>query len=703
MVDIPLATPTSPPSLSAATASSQGQTLIQVAVTGLPAALENLTHTIQTNAVLTSITEVNSLSLTTVLGLVSVTFAQNFSAVEKSNLLQHLVSLMQSQRPLTLTVQPGSPPTQGILAIPTAATPPQQAQTVHAAQVPPTEQQLPQQVFKPGAEFRAIVLPPTPAPTAIIADASQTKNLATTLTALRTSTAQPETENAMILATRPRDDPAQAFFEKTHLRTLPQVPEQPLAPQKSTSLPPQSPLPLQETHTLSAAVYEDIPEQPVSRQEQPPLPHETQTTGLSKTQDSSAVSRGGQTLPATRDELPAYLRTADYNQKPNVLTSLQEAPAQEPPVLPAQLASTPDAKGTAALPLPQPLPNAATRQPALDTSLSAKEPPPQPAMSGRDAPLSQGAQQPVPPHMATLLTPGNEVSLRLVSILQNPNEPPPVLAPGQIAVKVAGVGTNGQLILDSPHATLFVKAQVPASIGETAIVAVTPLKDSPLMPLPSSDKAQSIQSLAQALAVLEHLSPRVFHNVMMNFLPHPTEALPGALLFLFSAFKNGDVRGWIGSDAVDMLASLGKASLVDSLSNELKTAGQPAHDTVVGEWKAYPIPLFAQDRYQSLTLYVHADRDARKEASVNPGKIRFLIDMNLSKLGAMQIDGFVQPKKLDMVLRSENILPDGLHRELRDSYIKALEAVGFSGTLNFQVGRQNWMIFKKDAPKEIVT
>ena len=192
---------------------------------------------------------------------------------------------------------------------------------------------------------------------------------------------------------------------------------------------------------------------------------------------------------------------------------------------------------------------------------------------------------------------------------------------------------------------------------------------------------------------------------MSTRLPQATAALPGALLFLFSAFKQGNVGNWLGKEATDHLLRAGKENILRSLAQELGSAGQPVQDAVVGEWKSYPLPLYAQQQFQALTLYVHNDRDGQKDQrggkAADKGKIRFLIDMRLSKLGSMQIDGFVQPKKIDMILRSETMLPTGLPNDLRSAYIRAVEAVGYAGSLHFQVGRKHWMMMQQSAPPPI--
>lgn len=283
---------------------------------------------------------------------------------------------------------------------------------------------------------------------------------------------------------------------------------------------------------------------------------------------------------------------------------------------------------------------------------------------------------------------------------------PPVLASNQILATVVSTGSDGNMILNSGNTNIFVKAPVTAPVGTTVILTVSAAKLPPPVTLPLAE-IRNFPALPQALAALAQNAPQVLQQIMNNVLPQPTPVLPGALMFLFNAFKQGNLRSWLGDDATDSLLHMGKADLVASLTRELSDAGQSAQDPVVGEWRSYPIPLYAQQQFQALTLHVHSERDARQnkrdDADSAPTKIRFLIDMRLSKLGAMQVDGFVQPKKLDMILRSETTLPEGLHNELRSSYIRAMGAVGYTGTLNFQVGRRHWMMMQQSSPPGVVT
>jgi hypothetical protein len=567
MVDV-MPTPAALPSSTASIApSTSGFTAVPITVSTVAQGLSDITHIIQTNAVVVATTSANAVTLSTSLGNITVLLAQQASVGERQNLTQQLLNLLQTQRPLTLTLQPGSPPTQGTLLIPTTLPPPTIALTPNA--LSPAVALPPLAI---GDNLPAIVLPPLPTPSSLLLSGQS-------------------------VASNIQNYPAAVS-------------------------------------ALPSALPAGMPVQT-------PSPALTTTVQLAD---------------------PAPVMTKDSSQ---ILAKTTSVPLQAP--------------------TPQLLPSIPT--------------------NSLPAPVSGPPQS---PQITALLQPGSAVILRVDAFLPsaNANSSLPPLSTNQIVATVTGTGTDGQLILKAGDTTLFVKAQAAAPVGTSVILTVEPNKAAALLTLPAL-QTTNFQALTQAVATLAQTNPQVLQQLMNFHIPQPTEALPGALLLLFSAFKQGNVRSWLGNSATDALTRDGTPDIINKLSRELSDSGQLVQDPVVGEWKSFPIPLYAQQQFQALTLYVHNDRNNQHErAPTAPqfsGKLRFLIDMRLSKLGALQVDGFVQPKKLDMILRSETLLPEGLHNELRLAYIKAVDAVGYTGTLNFQVGHQHWMVMQRTNQRGIVT
>jgi hypothetical protein len=295
--------------------------------------------------------------------------------------------------------------------------------------------------------------------------------------------------------------------------------------------------------------------------------------------------------------------------------------------------------------------------------------------------------------------------LRIVSV-----QPPqtnssfalPTLQPDQFTATVVAQTPDGRLLAQAGNNILYVRNEITAPVGSTLVLQAAAPGDMGL-DLPSVQPA-SYKALPDILNVLQQMDVLTAPRLIAS-LPQANDGLAGALLQIFGAYKSADSAAWVGRPVAETLAHIGQAELLRSLSREMKDQTRSGSDPVVGDWRSYPVPLYNAGAFHTLTLHVHNDRQGQSEAEHEGtrGKTRFLVDMSLSRLGDLQLDGFVQPKKIDMILRSERSLPDGLHSELRAAYGKAMGAVGFAGTLNFQIGRQHWVRVSGNAHSGLLT
>jgi hypothetical protein len=63
---------------------------------------------------------------------------------------------------------------------------------------------------------------------------------------------------------------------------------------------------------------------------------------------------------------------------------------------------------------------------------------------------------------------------------------------------------------------------------------------------------------------------------------------------------------------------------------------------------------------------------------------RFVIEANLSKLGALQLDGFVRAQSCQLVLRGQRDLPVTLQADIRQIFQDYMDLSGFEGSIRFQ-------------------
>ena len=163
--------------------------------------------------------------------------------------------------------------------------------------------------------------------------------------------------------------------------------------------------------------------------------------------------------------------------------------------------------------------------------------------------------------------------------------------------------------------------------------------------------------------------------------------VPAALFFL-AAVRSGDLGSWLGSKTLDALTRGGKGNALTSLTNDLSAI--PRGEAPVGEWRAVPLPLFYEGEMQKMTLFTRSDTDGRDEEDENK-QTRFIFDLNLSRMGPVQLDGLIKGKRLDLLVRTQTPFSEPMRQIMRQSYTQALENTELYGDLNFQGDPKHWV------------
>ncbi len=80
---------------------------------------------------------------------------------------------------------------------------------------------------------------------------------------------------------------------------------------------------------------------------------------------------------------------------------------------------------------------------------------------------------------------------------------------------------------------------------------------------------------------------------------------------------------------------------------------------------------------------------------------RFVLDLQLTNLGHMQLDGLIRRtgRHLDLIVRSEQPLPDEMRGGIREIFRNAAEVTGLDGGVNFQAKPPG---FVEIAPQDVV-
>jgi hypothetical protein len=194
-------------------------------------------------------------------------------------------------------------------------------------------------------------------------------------------------------------------------------------------------------------------------------------------------------------------------------------------------------------------------------------------------------------------------------------------------------------------------------------------------------------------------SQQIIQNPVQQIIPSPTtQQLPPTMLFFMSILKNDFTGQWISEKHLAGIEKLDKAALIKTLSQDLQAIKSRMEEAAPSDaWRPLPLPLQVGDQLVRLQwFYRHPEdnyeRSSREEETTDKKrKTRFLLNVPKTMLGDLQIDGLVQEKNLDLILRTENVLPSHMETAIRGRYTSALETTGMIGAINFQAGRAHYV------------
>jgi hypothetical protein len=261
---------------------------------------------------------------------------------------------------------------------------------------------------------------------------------------------------------------------------------------------------------------------------------------------------------------------------------------------------------------------------------------------------------------------------------------------------VAGATPQGQPLLATRQGMIVLNVQ--ASLPQGARITAMPVDPNSLpatAPLPSElgpVGERDWPAMRQLLTVLAGLEAGAARSLLAA-LPQPNRKLTAALTFFLSALRGGDAHGWLGDETRAALEKSGRGRLLAQLEQDFRALQRDAGEPLPGDWRPYTLPMLDGTRLHPIQLHLHPlkEEEAGQDGRAASKGSRFLIDVELSRLGPLQLDGLVRPNHLDLILRSHTVLQPELRQELMQIFSDSLRTLGYSGGLSFQSGARCWV------------
>lgn len=242
------------------------------------------------------------------------------------------------------------------------------------------------------------------------------------------------------------------------------------------------------------------------------------------------------------------------------------------------------------------------------------------------------------------------------------------------------------------------KVQLPALTPVTIKILDIELPAQTLLeknPLPTFKTPWTVMN--HALESLKQ-TDQASYEAVKRILPQAGNKLPALMLSYMNAAVNGEsFQAWIGQANIAALKKLGGGgeTILKRLEREFTSSAKKATDGQ-SSWKNWDIPMLSGSVVEPVSLFLQKpphDYEAHsgKPASASTG-VRFVLELNLTRLGRMQMDGlsYRDRRIFDLTIKHQKTMPDEFEPTIRSLFASVLDALNYAGTL--RVNRTNEFI-----------
>ena len=168
------------------------------------------------------------------------------------------------------------------------------------------------------------------------------------------------------------------------------------------------------------------------------------------------------------------------------------------------------------------------------------------------------------------------------------------------------------------------------------------------------------------------------------------------------ALAGGDFRAWIGDGLARALQKIRPGLLIrlgDDFGRLRAIADEPRPG---GEWRTFYIPFMSGAEMEQVRLSMRPVGENPDDEEEGKKGTRFIVELDLSRMGRFQLDGLVckKDKRLDLIVRTENKLPQEIRVGIRDIFQETGDVTGLKGGISFQAAPANFVEIVGTEPAE---
>lgn len=338
---------------------------------------------------------------------------------------------------------------------------------------------------------------------------------------------------------------------------------------------------------------------------------------------------------------------------------------------------------------------------------------------------------PLPAGMTSPLLPGTSLTVRIV-VLGQPDGAGTAVVQGGSTVTAASAATSavagsgqtvapimlsglvvnhslsGQTLVHTPLGTLLLVTTTPMPQGTPIILEVVGLPSFPAVASPTAllppPPLPGWQGLADAFNAIRIADP-AWAQSFLNTLPTPGDRMAPVLAALLAGIRGGGAESVFGADFIQRLSRLADGDKLDRAVRHDIAAMRSAMEHPSGpggEWRTFSLPFNSGYTIEPIRLNLRPppcdDEDGNESRRKKEGT-RFIVDVTLSTLGPLQLDGLIQrdQKRFDMLIRTNMEVPQEMRQDIAVIFTKACRTLGMTGAAQFQVTTEFFNILPPQA------
>lgn len=268
---------------------------------------------------------------------------------------------------------------------------------------------------------------------------------------------------------------------------------------------------------------------------------------------------------------------------------------------------------------------------------------------------------------------------------------------GAPIVEVSGLGQS-----ISASSGALAALQYPATnLPKGSQIILAPLSSQTIQTGQGTNISSSSSSVPQSLQIifdeLSNFLPTLQMTQALSLLPQAGQAkqFPAAALLFLAAAKGGDLSGWLGTRHIKSLdqSVAGKQALKllnDSMatqSNRQPISSDPPMVQSGGDWRGMSLPLLFGGLLSEATLWTRYEDSQNQADHSNDKTTRFVVDLTLSRMGDLQVEGTITPlkKQFDIALVTQRELTKLMQDHVTQIWHRTLGGLGLDGQILYKV------------------